>query len=67
MGRGRLYGYEMLGIPHCLDNRVTVGGQVVSLKRWSLSTLKKQFFCFWYSFPLEAEQTPEHSAAGRIS
>jgi hypothetical protein len=29
-GRGGLEGCEMLRIPHCLDNRLTDGGKVVS-------------------------------------
>jgi hypothetical protein len=29
-GLGGLLGYEMLRIPHCLDNRLTDGGKVVS-------------------------------------
>jgi hypothetical protein len=47
--------------PHCRDSRPTDGGKVVSL--YSPETL---FFCFWYSFLLEAEQTPRLSLAGRI-
>jgi hypothetical protein len=30
-GLGGLLGCEMLRIPHCLDNRLTYGGKVVSL------------------------------------
>jgi hypothetical protein len=30
-GRGGLWGCEMLRIPHCLDNRLTDGSEVVSL------------------------------------
>jgi hypothetical protein len=45
----------------CLDNRLTNGGKVVSL------THRPPFTCrTWYSFLLEAESTPGHSAAGRI-
>jgi hypothetical protein len=33
----------MLRIPHCLDNRLTGGGEVVSLTRRPLSTLQKYF------------------------
>jgi hypothetical protein len=30
-GRGGLKGFEKLSIPHCLDNRPTDGGKVVSI------------------------------------
>jgi hypothetical protein len=30
-GRGGLWGYAMLKIPHCLHNRLTDGGEGVSL------------------------------------
>jgi hypothetical protein len=32
-GRGGLYGCEMLRISHCVDNRLTVGGEAVRLTR----------------------------------
>jgi hypothetical protein len=43
-GRGGLLGCEMLRIPHCVDNRLTDGGQVVSLTRRPRSTLQKHIF-----------------------
>jgi hypothetical protein len=42
-GRGGLYGCEMLRIPHCLNNRLTDGGKVVSLNRRTPTTLQKHF------------------------
>jgi hypothetical protein len=42
----------MLRIPHGLDNRLTEGDEVVSLTQR-------------YSFLLETEQNPGHSAAGK--
>jgi hypothetical protein len=55
-GRGDLQGCEMLRLPHCLDNRLTGGGEVVSLTRRPRSTPQKHLFSsFWYSFLLEAE------------
>jgi hypothetical protein len=42
-GHGSLYGYEMLRIPHCLDNRLTDGGKIVSLTHRPLSTPQKHF------------------------
>jgi hypothetical protein len=41
--------------PHFLDNRLTDGGEVVSLTRRPPFTLLEDF---WYSFLLEAELTP---------
>jgi hypothetical protein len=38
-----------------LDNRLTGGGWVISLKRQSPFTPQE---CSWYSFLLEAESTP---------
>jgi hypothetical protein len=43
IGSGGLYGCEMLGIPHCLDNRLTDGGDF-SLKHRLRSTLQKHYF-----------------------
>jgi hypothetical protein len=43
-GREGLYVYDMSRIPHCLDNRPTDGGYVVSLTRGPCFTLKK----IWY-------------------
>jgi hypothetical protein len=54
-GRGGLQACEMLRIPHCLDNRLTDGGKVVSPAHQPRSTPQKRFFCFWYPFLLEAE------------
>jgi hypothetical protein len=53
----------MLRIPHCLDIRLTDGGEVVSHTCWPHFTSRK---IFWYSFLLEAEHTPGPSAVGRI-
>jgi hypothetical protein len=39
-----LYGYEILNIPHCLDNWLTDGGKVVSLTRRPRSTPQKHYF-----------------------
>jgi hypothetical protein len=48
----------MLGIPHCLDNRLAGGGKVVSPTQpaalYSPETLL--FLCFWYSFLLENDK-----------
>jgi hypothetical protein len=57
----------MLRIPNCLDNWLTDGGEVVSLTRRPLLYYPETLLlCFWYSFLLEAEQTPGPSAVGRI-
>jgi hypothetical protein len=45
----------MLRTPHCLDNRLTDGGKVVSPKHQPRPPSEMSFFCFWYSFLLEAE------------
>jgi hypothetical protein len=37
-------GCEMLRIPHCLDNRLTDGGKVVSPTHWPHSTSPKHDF-----------------------
>jgi hypothetical protein len=42
-GRGGLYVCEMSRLPHFLDNRLTDGGEVVSLTRGPRFTLQKQF------------------------
>jgi hypothetical protein len=53
--------------PTLLESRLTDGGEFGSLTRRPRSTAQKFFFSsIWYSFPLEAEQTPRPSAAGRI-
>jgi hypothetical protein len=44
----------MLRIPHCLDNKLTDGGKVVSLTRAALYS-PETFFYFWYSFLLATE------------
>jgi hypothetical protein len=44
--RGGLYGCEILRIPLCLDNRLTDGGEVVSLTRGQLSTPHKFLFLY---------------------
>jgi hypothetical protein len=48
-------GCETSRLPHFLDNWLTDGGGVVSLKRWPLFTPQEDS---WYSFLLEAESTP---------
>jgi hypothetical protein len=49
----------MLRIPHCLDNRLTDGGKIVSpTHRQLLYSPETLFLCFWYSCLLEAEYTP---------
>jgi hypothetical protein len=55
-GRGGLKGCKMLRIPHCLDNRLTDGGKIVSpTLRPLLYSPETIFLCLWYSFLLEAE------------
>jgi hypothetical protein len=45
----------MLRIPHCLDNRLTDGGKVVSPTHQPQFTPQKHYYlCFRYSFLLEA-------------
>jgi hypothetical protein len=56
----------MLRIPQRLENRLTDGGKVVNTTHRQRSAPQKNyFFCFWYSFLLEAEYTPEPSEVGR--
>jgi hypothetical protein len=43
-GRGELQGCEMLRIPHCLDNRLTDCGKVVSPTHRLRSTPQKRYF-----------------------
>jgi hypothetical protein len=43
-GREGLWGCEMLRIPHCLDNRLTNDGKVVSLKHRPRSAPSKHYF-----------------------
>jgi hypothetical protein len=48
-GRGGLCGYEILRIQYFIDNRLTDGGEVYSLKLWPRTTPKESFiFCFRY-------------------
>jgi hypothetical protein len=48
-------GCETSRLPHFLDNRLTNGGEFVSLTRRPSFTPQEDS---WYSFPLEAESTP---------
>jgi hypothetical protein len=52
-GRGGLH--RRRGSKHFLDNRLTDGGEVISLVRRPPFTPQEDF---WYSFLLEAESTP---------
>jgi hypothetical protein len=54
-GHGGPWGCETLRVPQYLDNRLTDGGQVVSLTRRPPFTPQEGS---WYSFLLEAESTP---------
>jgi hypothetical protein len=42
-------------LPHFLENRLTVGGEFVSLTQWPPFTPQEDS---WYSFLLEDESTP---------
>jgi hypothetical protein len=42
-GSRDLYGSEMSRVPHCLDNRLTDGGEVVSLTLQPHSSPQKHF------------------------
>jgi hypothetical protein len=53
-GRGGLYGCETSRLPHFLENRLTDGGEVVSLN--APAALARQEDS-WYSFLLEADST----------
>jgi hypothetical protein len=53
----------MSRLPHFLDNRLTVGGEVISLTRRQPFTPQKYS---WYSFLLEAELTQDRNVAGRV-
>jgi hypothetical protein len=53
-------------IPLCLDSRFTDGGKIFSLHTGRVLLPEILFVCFWYSFLLQAEKTPEPSEAGRI-
>jgi hypothetical protein len=54
-GRGGPQGYETSTLAHFLGNRLTDGGEVVSLTRRPLFTPQEDSE---YSFLLEAESTP---------
>jgi hypothetical protein len=53
-GRGGPLGCETSRLPHFLGNRLTDGGEVVSLTCWLLFTPQEDS---WYSFLIEAELT----------
>jgi hypothetical protein len=53
-GREGPYGCEMSRLPHFLHNRLTDGGEVVSLTRRQPFIIQEDF---WYLFLLEAEST----------
>jgi hypothetical protein len=53
--RGGPQGCETSRLSYFLDNRLTDGGEVVSLTRRRPITPQEDF---WYSFLLEAESTP---------
>jgi hypothetical protein len=55
LGRGGPWGFETSRLPHFLDNRLTDGGEVVSLTSRKPFTPQEDS---WYSFLLEAESTP---------
>jgi hypothetical protein len=65
-GHGDLLDCETSRLPHFLDNLLTDGGEVVSLKGRTPFIAPPPQEDSWYSFLLEAESTPSHSAAGRI-
>jgi hypothetical protein len=54
-GRWGPQGCETLRIPHCLDNQLTDGGEVVNLTQRPRFALQEDY---WYSFLLEVESTP---------
>jgi hypothetical protein len=49
-------GFKTSRLPHFLDNRLTDGGEAVSLKRRPAALYSQEDS--WYSFLLEAESTP---------
>jgi hypothetical protein len=62
-GLGGLYGYEIVKIPHCLENRLVNGSYVVSLKRrlpFTPEITSVTYFCQRLS------KSQGHSAAERI-
>jgi hypothetical protein len=56
-GCGGPWGCEMLGIPHCLDNRFLDGGDVRFTHRPRSSPQKNVYFYLWYTFLLVNERT----------
>jgi hypothetical protein len=56
-GRESPWSCETSRLPHFLDSRLTVGGEVVSLTRWPPPALYP-YEDSWYSFLLEAESIP---------
>jgi hypothetical protein len=63
-GRGGPSGCETQTLLHFLDNRLTDGGEIVSLTRQPAALYPQEDS--WYSFLLEAESAQGPSAAGRI-
>jgi hypothetical protein len=53
-GRGGPQNCETTKLPHSLDNRLTDGGELLSLTLAALYPLEHS----WYSILLEAESTP---------
>jgi hypothetical protein len=53
--RGGLWGCEVLRILLCLDNWLTVSGEVVCLTHWQRSTPQKHLLFLLYSFLFVAE------------
>jgi hypothetical protein len=45
-GAGSLLGCQMLRVPHCLDNRLTDGGKVVSPTHQPHLTPQKHYYFF---------------------
>jgi hypothetical protein len=55
-------------IPHCLDDRLTDGGKVVSVQcRLLLYSQETLLFCSWYSLLLETGQSCSHVNCDRQS
>jgi hypothetical protein len=55
-GCGRPLGRETSRLPHFIDNRLTDGGEFVSLTRLPAAVYPQEDS--WYSFLLEAESIP---------
>jgi hypothetical protein len=65
-GRGHLWACEMLRIPHHIDSsRMAVTLTASSIGR-PLLLRNISYFCLWYSFLAEAEETPGLRGVGRI-